>query len=70
MDLHKLKNEDIRSFDLKRLKETEVSLRSEMAMMRLNAFKEASGRGSRFGLLRKQLARVLTQRNTLKSAAK
>lgn len=70
MDLHKLKKEDIRTFDLKRLRETETNLRSEMAMMRLNAFKEPAGRGSRFGLLRKQLARVLTQQNTLKSAAK
>ncbi|MFK7873180.1 MAG: 50S ribosomal protein L29 [Oligoflexales bacterium] len=69
MDLHKISKEDIRNSDLSQLLQTEKDLRNEMVMLRLNSYKEPAGRGSRYGTLRKQLARVLTQRTALSRAA-
>lgn len=64
MDLLKLTIEDIRGFDLAKSKEVEKEIRREQALLRMDVY--GAGKASKKLALKKNLARVLTVRNTNK----
>ena len=65
MDLLKLTTDEIRGFDLKKSVEVEKDIRKEQAMLRMDVY--GTGKAAKKRALKKQLARVLTVRNTVKN---
>lgn len=65
MDLTKLTTEEIRGLDLAKLKEVEKDIRREQALLRMDVY--GTGKASKRQALKKNLARVLTVRNTAKN---
>lgn len=63
MDLLKLTTEEIRGLDSAKLKEVEKDIRREQALLRMDVY--ATGTASKKKALKRNLARVLTVRNTV-----
>lgn len=63
MDYEKLSMEEVRGFDLAKLKEVETQIRREQALLRMDIY--ATQKGAKAKSLKKGLARVLTMRTAL-----
>jgi len=70
MDLHKLKAEEIRSWESDKVRETEHEIRLEMANIRMDIYNASSKSTGKVQGLRRSLARVLTVNNELAKKAK
>lgn len=70
MDLHKLKTEEIRSWEPAKLRETENEIRLEMANIRMDIYSAQSNSSGKVSGLKKSLARVLTVNSELALKAK
>ena len=64
MDLLKLTTEEIRGFDLSKLKDVEKEIRREQSVIRMDVY--GTGQASKQKALKTALTRVLTVRNTVK----
>ena len=64
MDFLKLTTDEIRGFDQKKSVEVEKDIRIEQAKLRMDIY--GTGRAAKKKALKKQLARILTVRNTIK----
>lgn len=64
MDNFKLSTAEIRSFDLAKSIETEMQIRREQVLIRMDVY--GAGKASKEKALKKSLARVLTVRNMAK----
>ena len=62
MDVDKLTKEEIKSFNLSRLKEAEAEIRRSMVMHRMQILSDDKSRTARPRVLRRNLARILTYR--------
>ena len=70
MDLHKLKTDEIRSWEPAKIRETENEIRMEMANIRMDIYSAQSNNSGKVSGLKKSLARVLTVTNELAAKAK
>ncbi len=70
MDLHKLKAEEIRSWESQKVNETASEIRLELANIRMDIYSAKSGSAGKVQGLKKSLARVLTVNNELAKKAK
>ena len=70
MELENIKLDEIRSYEMPRLKETETEIRRELAKIRLDVFSDKKQFTGKVRKLKKNLARVLTYQGefTRKSA--
>lgn len=65
MELDKLKKDELNSYELPRLKETEQEIRLELAKIRLDVFSDKKQHIGKVRNLKKNLARVLTFKHAL-----
>lgn len=65
MELDKLKKDELSSYELPRLKETEQEIRLELAKIRLDVFSDKKQHIGKVRNLKKNLARVLTFKHAL-----
>lgn len=65
MELAKIKKEEIKGFDIQRLRELEGEIRRELAMLRMDLYSEQRQHAGKAKSLKKNLARVLTHRKVL-----
>lgn len=70
MDLHKLKNEEIKTYDVARLREREVEVRRELAKIRMDIYTPKAQQGAKVRGLKKVLARLLTASTAKKVSVK
>ena len=70
MELHKLKAEDIRSWEPAKLKESADEIRHELAKIRMDIYTAKAQQSAKFRGLKKSLARLLTVSNEQTKAAK
>lgn len=65
MELAKIKKEEIKGFDIQRLRELEGEIRRELAMLRMDLYSDQRQHAGKAKSLKKNLARVLTHRKVL-----
>ena len=70
MELEKLSNEELRAFSDAQAQETELSIRQNLAKLRMDIFSEKGKHTGKVRKLKKNLARVLTFKNERMAKAK
>lgn len=65
MDVASISKEEIRNFDLPKLKEVESDIRRELALLRMDLYGDKRQMSSKVRGLKKSLARVMTFRTAL-----
>ena len=65
MDVASISKEELKNFDLVKLRETESDIRRELALLRMDLYGDKRQMGSKVISLKKSLARVLTFRTVL-----
>lgn len=70
MDVAKLAKAEIKEFDIQGLREAEIDVRRELAMMRMDLYGDKRQTASKVTSLKKSLARILTCRSVLNKKTK
>jgi len=68
MDIQKITQEEIRGYEPTRLKEYEAELRTKLAEIRMDVYQSVANAAQVKRGLKRNLARVLTVKNTKKKA--